>query len=280
MLTAVQFEAQCPLEFALATKDEIEKALKKYYGVGAETLDEMAEDKPIKLRVGQDNEITEGDQEASVIKFVNQIVWEAFKDRATDIHFEPAEDELRIRYRIDGIPHQTPMPPQLKRYQAAIISRIKVMSGMNIAEKRLPQDGRINVRIKGEEIDIRVSTVPTVYGESVSLRLLTRGKIFLSLDKLGFSELEENAIREIIIKPHGIMLVTGPTGSGKSTSLYAFLSTINSVQKRIITIEEPVEYELKGINQIAVRGDIGLTFAMGLRRLLRQEPHVIMVREF
>jgi type II secretory ATPase GspE/PulE/Tfp pilus assembly ATPase PilB-like protein len=171
------------------------------------------------------------------------------------------------------------MPPQLKRFQAALISRIKVMSGMNISEKRLPQDGRINVRIKGEEIDIRVSTVPTVYGESVSLRLLTRGKIFLSLDKLGFSQLEEQAIREIIIKPHGIFLVTGPTGSGKSTSLYAFLSTINSVHKRIITIEEPVEYELKGINQIAVRPEIGLTFAMGLRHILRQDPNVIMVGE-
>jgi len=167
----------------------------------------------------------------------------------------------------------------LKRYQAAIISRIKVMSGMNIAEKRLPQDGRINVRIKGEEIDIRVSTVPTVYGESVSLRLLTRGKIFLTLDKLGFDMAEENSIREIIIKPHGIMLVTGPTGAGKSTSLYAFLTTINSVSKRIITIEEPVEYELKGINQIAVRSDIGLTFAMGLRHILRQDPNVIMVGE-
>src|SRR6186713_2664035 len=155
--------------------------------------------------------------------------------------------ELRIRNRIDGILHQMEMPPQLKRYQAAIISRIKVMSGMNIAEKRLPQDGRINVRIKGEEIDIRVSTVPTVYGESVSLRLLTRGKIFLSLDKLGFSALEEQAIREIIVKPHGIFLVTGPTGSGKSTSLYAMLSSINSIQKRIITVEEPVEYELRGI---------------------------------
>ena len=181
---------------------------------------------------------------------------------------------MRIRYRIDGILHQTPMPPQLKRFQAALISRIKVMSGMNISEKRLPQDGRINVRIKGEEIDIRVSTVPTVYGESVSLRLLTRGKIFLSLDKLGFSPMEEDAIREIIIKPHGIFLVTGPTGSGKSTSLYAFLSAINSVHKRIITIEEPVEYELKGINQIAVRSDIGLTFAMGLRHILRQDPNV------
>jgi type II secretion system protein E len=279
MLNAVQFDAGSSVQFALAPRPEIEKALKKYYGVGAETLDELAKDEPIELLVGEDKEITEGDQEASVIKFVNQIVWEAFKDRSTDIHFEPAEDELRIRYRIDGILHQTPMPPQLKRYQAAIISRIKVMSGMNIAEKRLPQDGRINVRIKGEEIDIRVSTVPTVYGESVSLRLLTRGKIFLSLEKLGFAPHEEAAIREIIIKPHGIMLVTGPTGSGKSTSLYAFLSTINSIQKRIITIEEPVEYELKGINQIAVRADIGLTFAMGLRHILRQDPNVIMVGE-
>src|SRR5437867_282139 len=279
MLNAVQFDAQCPVHFGLAARAEIEKALKRYYGVGAETLDGMAEDEPIELLVSEDKEITEGDQEASVIKFVNQIIWEAYKDRATDIHFEPAEDELRIRYRIDGILHQTPMPPQLKRYQAALISRIKVMSGMNISEKRLPQDGRINVRIKGEEIDIRVSTVPTVYGESVTLRLLTRGKIFLSLDKLGFSPLEEQAIREIIVKPHGIFLVTGPTGSGKSTSLYAFLSTINSVHKRIITIEEPVEYELKGINQIAVRPEIGLTFAMGLRHILRQDPNVIMVGE-
>src|SRR6266436_636338 len=240
MLSAVQFDARTPVQFALAPKIEIDKALKKYYGVGAETLDEMAgEDEPIELLVGEDKEITEGDQEASVIKFVNQIIWEAYKDRSTDIHFEPAEDELRIRYRIDGILHQTPMPAQLKRYQSALISRIKVMSGMNIAEKRLPQDGRINVRIKGEEIDIR----------------------------------------EIILKPHGIFLVTGPTGSGKSTSLYAFLSTINSVHKRIITIEEPVEYELKGINQIAVRPEIGLTFAMGLRHILRQDPNVIMVGE-
>src|SRR6266576_1318893 len=181
MLNAVRFDARGPVQFALATKLEIEKALKKYYGVGAETLDGMEkQDEPLDLELPADKEITESDQEASVIKFVNQVIWEAYKDRATDIHFEPAEDELRIRYRIDGILHQTAMPPQLKRYQAAIISRIKVMSGMNIAEKRLPQDGRINVRIKGEEIDIRVSTVPTVYGESVSLRLLTRGKIFLT----------------------------------------------------------------------------------------------------
>ncbi|MFZ0827932.1 MAG: ATPase, T2SS/T4P/T4SS family [Verrucomicrobiia bacterium] len=279
MMSSVRFNAGMPVQFALAPKFEIEKALKKYFGVGAETLDELGEGEALDLDIASDKEITEDDQEASVIKFVNQVIWEAFKDRATDIHFEPAEDELRIRYRIDGILHQTPMPPQLKRFQSALISRIKVMSGMNISEKRLPQDGRINVRIKGEEIDIRVSTVPTVYGESVSLRLLTRGKIFLSLDKLGFSPLEEAAIREIIIKPHGIFLVTGPTGSGKSTSLYAFLSAINSVHKRIITIEEPVEYELKGINQIAVRPEIGLTFAMGLRHILRQDPNVVMVGE-
>ena len=279
MMNAIRFDAKMPVSFALATRSEIEKALKKYYGVGAETLDEMGEGEPMELELAYDKEITEGDQEASVIKFVNQIIWEAFKDRATDIHFEPQEDELRIRNRIDGILHQIPLPPTLKRFQSAIISRIKVMSGMNISEKRLPQDGRINVRIKGEEIDIRVSTVPTVYGESVSLRLLTRGKIFLSLDKLGFSPLEEAAIREIIIKPHGIFLVTGPTGSGKSTSLYAFLSAINSVHKRIITVEEPVEYELKGINQIAVRPEIGLTFAMGLRHILRQDPNVIMIGE-
>jgi type II secretion system protein E len=279
LLNAVQFEAAGPVRFGLAPRAEIEKALKKYYGVGAETLDELEEDEPIELIVGEDKEITDGDQEASVIKFMNQIIWEAFQDRATDIHFEPAEDELRIRYRVDGILHQAPMPPQLKRFQSALISRVKVMSGMDIAEKRLPQDGRINVRIKGEEIDIRVSTVPTVYGESVSLRLLTRGKIFMSLDKLGFDPEHESALRELIVKPHGIILVTGPTGSGKSTSLYAFLSTINSVQKRIITIEDPVEYELKGINQIPVRSDIGLTFSMGLRHILRQDPNVVMVGE-
>lgn len=285
LLSAVRYDAGCAVRMALATSEDIEKALKKFYGVGAETLDEMEEsakdheDGNFDIVLQSDREISESDQDASVIKFVNQIIWEAFRERATDIHFEPAEDELRIRYRIDGILHQTPMPPQLKRFQSAIISRIKVMSGMKIDEKRLPQDGRINVRIQGEEIDIRVSTVPTVWGESVSLRLLLRGKIFFALDRLGFSPYEEEILRDIIVKPHGIVLVTGPTGSGKSTSLYAFLSTINSVEKRIITIEEPVEYELKGINQIAVRSDIGLTFAIGLRHILRQDPNVVMVGE-
>ncbi|MDB4459287.1 GspE/PulE family protein [bacterium] len=279
MFNAVQFSAGIPIKLFLTPASEIEKTLKKYYGVGAETLDELATDEPLDLDLEFDKEITDDDQEASVIKFVNQIIWEAFKDRATDIHFEPSEDELRIRYRIDGILNQTPMPPHLKHFQDALISRIKVMSGMNISEKRLPQDGRINVRIKGQELDIRVSTVPTVYGESVSLRLLTRGNIFMTLDKLGFSKRDEDALRELIVKPHGIILVTGPTGAGKSTSLYAFLSTINSVSKRIITIEEPVEYELKGINQIAVHSDIGLTFAKGLRHILRQDPNIVMVGE-
>ncbi len=284
ILNAIRFDAGCSVKLAIASFDDIEKALKKFYGVGAETLDEMEEasqgdEEEIDLILQSDREISESDQDASVIKFVNQIIWEAFRERATDIHFEPAEDELRIRYRIDGILHQTPMPPQLKKFQSSIISRIKVMSGMKIDEKRLPQDGRINVRIQGEELDIRVSTVPTVWGESVSLRLLTRGKIFFDLDRLGFTPREEKQLREIIQKPHGIVLVTGPTGSGKSTSLYAFLSSINSVEKRIITIEEPVEYELKGINQIAVKADIGLTFAIGLRHILRQDPNVVMVGE-
>ena len=196
MINAVQYNAGGTVKLALATRVEIEKALKKYYGVGAETLEELEEEEDDTLDIffDSDKEITEGDQDASVIKFVNQVIWEAYKDRATDIHFEPAEDEFRIRYRVDGILHQTPMPPQLKRYQASLISRIKVMSGMDIAEKRLPQDGRINVRIKGEELDIRVSTVPTVYGESVSLRLLTRGNIFLSLDKLGFDPKDEEVL--------------------------------------------------------------------------------------
>jgi len=283
LLGAVRFAARIPVRFVLATREEIGRAYEKYYGVGAETIDElaqgeMAEDDDMELFIG-DKEIAEGDQEASIIKFVNQVIWQAHKSRATDIHFEPHEDELRIRHRIDGILHQMSLPPSLKQLQAALISRIKVMAGMNIAEKRLPQDGRINVKIKGEEIDIRVSTVPTVYGESVSLRLLLRGSILKGLDTLGMMTNIETAVKEIIVKPHGIMLVTGPTGSGKSTSLYAFLNTINSVDKRIMTVEDPVEYELKGINQVAVKTDIGRTFAHVLRHFLRQDPDVIMVGE-
>jgi len=282
LLNAVRFAAQGPVKFVLASSDEIEKSYEKYYGVGAETIDELAQDQEeedLELMFGDEKEIAEGDQEASIIKFVNQVIWQAYKSRATDIHFEPHEDELQIRHRIDGILHLMPLPPQLKQLQAALISRIKVMSGMNIAEKRMPQDGRINVRIKGEEIDIRVSTVPTVYGESVSLRLLTRDSVLKGLDTLGMTQEIEAPISEIIRKPHGIVLVTGPTGSGKSTSLYAFLNSINSIDKRIMTVEDPVEYEMKGINQVSVKTDIGRTFAHILRHFLRQDPDVIMVGE-
>jgi len=284
LLNAVRFAANGPVRFVLSTSDEIEKSYEKYYGVGAETIDELAQDEAdeeddLELMFGDEKEIAEGDQEASIIKFVNQVIWQAYKSRATDIHFEPHEDELQIRHRIDGILHQMPLPPQLKLLQAALISRIKVMSGMNIAEKRLPQDGRINVRVKGEEIDIRVSTVPTVYGESVSLRLLTRGSVLKGMDSLGMTPDLEKGIREIITKPHGIMLVTGPTGSGKSTSLYSFLNTINSIDKRIMTVEDPVEYEMKGVNQVSVKNDIGRSFAHVLRHFLRQDPDVIMVGE-
>jgi type II secretory ATPase GspE/PulE/Tfp pilus assembly ATPase PilB-like protein len=284
LLNAVRFAAKGPVRFVLSSSEEIEKSYEKYYGVGAETIDELAQDEAededdFELMFGDEKEIAEGDQEASIIKFVNQVIWQAYKSRATDIHFEPHEDELQIRHRIDGILHQMPLPPQLKLLQAALISRIKVMSGMNIAEKRMPQDGRINVRVKGEEIDIRVSTVPTVYGESVSLRLLTRGSVLKGMDSLGMSEVLEKDIRGIITRPHGIMLVTGPTGSGKSTSLYSFLNTINSIDKRIMTVEDPVEYEMKGINQVSVKNDIGRTFAHVLRHFLRQDPDVIMVGE-
>jgi type II secretion system protein E len=282
MLEAVRLVTKSRVEVALCTQADIAKALKRYYGVGAETLDELLQKNVLDIdeiaEVTKDD-LESGDQEASVVKFVNQIIGEAYKERATDIHMEPMENDLRIRYRVDGVLHQTPVPPHLKRFQAAIISRIKVMANMDIAERRLPQDGRINVRSGGEEIDVRVSTIPTSYGESVSLRLLTRSSIFLGLDRLGLNKEEEKIIRRLIDLPHGIIMVTGPTGSGKSTSLYAFLSTINSIDQRIITIEEPVEYELPGVNQISVKSEIGLTFASGLRHILRQDPDVIMVGE-
>ena len=282
MIESVRLVTKRRVQLALSPEADIAKALKRYYGVGAETLDELLQKNVLDLDATPaitKEDLESGDQEASVVKFVNQIIWEAFKERATDIHLEPMENDLRIRYRVDGVLHQTPVPPQLKRFQAALISRIKVMANMDIAERRLPQDGRINVRSGGEEIDVRVSTIPTAYGESVSLRLLTRSSIFLGLESLGFSRDDEQIVRKLVELPHGIILVTGPTGSGKSTSLYAFLSTINSIDQRIITIEDPIEYELPGVNQMHVKPDIGLTFASGLRHILRQDPDVIMVGE-
>ena len=270
------------VKFALAPAADIEKAAKKFYGVGADTLDRLIADNTLDLddAVGTAvGDLSNLDQDASVVKFVNQIIWECHHDRGTDIHIEPMENDLRIRYRIDGVLHPTPLPPQMKRFQSAIISRIKVMAGMDIAEKRLPQDGRISLRVKGEEIDVRVSTMPTVYGESVSLRLLMRSSGMYGMDRLGLFPDDEEILHRLIRRPHGILLVTGPTGSGKSTSLYAWLHTINSVDKRILTVEDPIEYEMAGINQIQMKPEIGLTFAVGLRHILRQDPDVIMVGE-
>ncbi len=283
LIDAMRMASGMKVRLALSTTSDIAKAATKFYGVGADTLERMIQDDRIELTPEEDilkkDLSEEGDKEASVVKFVNQIIWEAFKDRATDIHIEPMETSLRIRYRIDGVLHQTPVPSYLKRFQASLISRIKVMANMDIAEKRLPQDGRISLKIRGEDIDVRVSTMPTVYGESVSLRLLMRHSGLLGLDKLGLESSDEIILKKLIAKPHGILLVTGPTGSGKSTSLYAWLHTINSIDKRIITIEEPIEYEMAGINQIHVRSEIGLSFATGLRHILRQDPDVIMVGE-
>ncbi len=279
---ALRLASGLRIKLALSPAADLAAAAKKFYGVGADTLDRMIQDDRIDVAPEADilrQDLNELDQEASVVKFVNQIIWEAYQDRATDIHLEPMEETLRIRYRIDGVLHQTPVPASLKRFQAAIISRIKVMSHMDIAEKRLPQDGRISVRIQGEEIDVRVSTMPTVYGESVSLRLLMRQSGLLGLDKLGLHHRDAEILNKQIRKPHGILLVTGPTGSGKSTSLYAWIHTINSVDKRIITVEDPIEYEMAGVNQVQIRPEIGFTFAMGLRHILRQDPDVIMVGE-
>ena len=282
VVDAVRLVSGMRVRMILSPSADIAKAINKFYGVGADTVERLIEDNTIEdpsQSLLAKVDLSDLDQEASIVKFVNQVIWEAYKDRATDIHFEPMEDELRIRYRVDGVLHQTSMPPQLKRFQAAIISRIKVMANMDIAEKRLPQDGRIGLSIHGESLDIRVSTIPTVYGESISLRLLTRGTGLLELDGIGMSPADEAIIRKLIEKPHGILLVTGPTGSGKSTTLYSCLHTINSIDQRIITVEEPIEYEISGVNQIAVRPEIGLTFAVGLRHILRQDPDVIMVGE-
>ena len=282
LLDALRLASGRKVRFALSTSSDISAAAKKFYGVGADTFDRMMQDNHIEMAAEEDflkQDLSELDSEASVVKFVNQIIWEAHKDRATDIHLEPQEMDLRIRYRIDGVLHAIPVPPQLKRFQASIISRIKVMSNMDIAEKRLPQDGRISLRIQGEEIDVRVSTMPTVYGESVSLRLLMRSSGMLGMDRLGLSPHDEAILLKLINKPHGILLNTGPTGSGKSTSLYAWLHTINTTDLRILTIEDPIEYEMPGVNQIHVRAEIGMTFAVGLRHILRQDPDVIMVGE-
>ena len=282
LIDGVQLATARRVRILLSPIDDITEAARKFYGVGAETLDQMMENNELDFDEENDllkQDLSDLDQEASVVKFVNQVIWEAYKDRSTDIHIEPLESDLRIRYRIDGVLRETPMPPYLKRFQSSVISRIKVMANMDIAEKRLPQDGRISIRIRGEEIDVRVSTMPTVYGESVSLRLLMRGGSLISMSDLGLNQKDSDLLTRMINRPHGILLVTGPTGSGKSTSLYAWLHTINSTDKRIMSAEDPIEYEMTGVNQVQMRPEIGLNFSSALRTFLRQDPDVIMVGE-
>ncbi len=275
--------ARCPVKTSLAPKEEVEKAVKKYYGVGADAIEKMIEDG--RYAVDEDLgamtkiDVNEMGEEASIVRFVNQIIAEADRQGATDIHIEPQETELRIRYRIDGMLHKVDVPPQLNRLKSAIISRIKVMANLDIAEKRLPMDGRIGIRIAGQDIDIRVSTMPAAYGESVSLRLLAKSGSFVKMDDLGFNERDYSVVNKIIHRPNGIFLVTGPTGSGKSTSLYSFLSEVNKIDVRIMTAEDPIEYHMAGINQVQMQSDIGMTFARALRAFLRQDPDIIMVGE-
>ncbi|MCL1919703.1 MAG: GspE/PulE family protein [Kiritimatiellaeota bacterium] len=283
MTDGLRLAAGCPVRVSLSPREEIDKAIRKYYGVGADAIEKMIEDG--RYEVDSDLasiskiDVNEIGAEASIVKFVNQIIAEADRQGATDIHVEPMEDELRIRYRIDGMLHKVDVPPQLNKLKAAIISRIKVMANLDIAEKRLPMDGRIGVRLNNDDIDIRVSTMPTAYGESISLRLLQKAGNFVKLQDLGFNDRDQSHVVKLINRPNGIFLVTGPTGSGKSTSLYAFLHEINKMQVRILTAEDPIEYEMPGINQVLVRQDIGLTFARALRAFLRQDPDIIMVGE-
>ena len=280
---AIRLAAGVLVKTALAPKEEVEKAVKKYYGVGAAAIEQMLEDG--RYSIDEDFgamtkiDVDEMGEEASIVKFVNQIIAEADRQGATDIHIEPQETELRIRYRIDGMLHKVDVPLQLNRLKNAIISRIKVMANLDIAEKRLPMDGRISIRIGGQDIDIRVSTMPAAYGESISLRLLAKSGSFVKMCDLGFNNRDFAVVNKIIHRPNGIFLVTGPTGSGKSTSLYSFLSEVNKIDVRIMTAEDPIEYHMAGINQVQMQPDIGMTFARALRAFLRQDPDIIMVGE-
>ncbi len=273
------------VNWMIAPRLAVAEGLNDLYGVGAGRFIEILQNRGAEREISEDMMIGEetmilddgGDDEASVIAFVNQIIRGALEQRATDIHLEPHDRNLRIRYRVDGVLQEIPAPDGIGSLQASVISRIKIMARLDIAEKRLPQDGRIRMTLDGNQIDVRVATIPSVEGESVSLRLL--GQETFSLDRLGLSPSLHQTINQLLELPNGIILVTGPTGSGKSTSLYAFLSQINTPGRRIVTIEDPVENKLRGVVQIAVKPDIGLTFAKGLRSVLRGDPNVIMVGE-
>lgn len=267
--------------WAVSTRYQIVEGLRLGYGVGAEHFDELIEGRD---GGGDDDELVQEinvldaeDEEASVMNFVNQIFREALKERATDIHVEPLERDLRIRYRVDGSLIEVTVPPNIRKLQASLVSRLKIMAQLDIAERRLPQDGRINLQLDGEPVDVRVATIPSVNGESVSLRLLTRQKYDMSM--LGLDPVAEAKVRQMLAMPNGIILVTGPTGSGKSTTLYTFLKQLNTKDTRIVTVEDPVENKLDGVVQIAVKPEIGLTFASGLRSILRGDPDIIMVGE-
>ena len=272
---------QEPITWCVAPRRSILAALRNGYGIGAETFDAILEGRDVDdgaLDLRQEvNVLDENDAEASVVSFVNQIMREALDERATDIHIEPLEADLRIRHRIDGVLHEVPVPGKIKMLQASVISRVKIMANLNIAERRLPQDGRINLEMNGHPIDVRVATIPTVTGESISLRLLARNRFDFSL--LGLSADAEASILDLLAQPNGIILLTGPTGCGKSTSLYTFLSMLNTIERRIVTVEDPVEHKLPGVMQIAIKPEIQLTFATALRSILRGDPNVIMVGE-
>src|SRR5271169_2636161 len=269
------------LLYAMSTRTQIIQALRQGYGVGAETFDAILEgraDDELGVDLKQEtNVLDQEDSEASVVKFVNQILREALEQRATDIHIEPLQDDRRIRYRIDGVLHEVPVPPNIKVLQASVISRLKIMAHLDIAERRLPQDGRINLELDAQAIDVRVATIPSVAGESISLRLL--GQERFTFDRLGLDKEAQLRVLQLLAMPNGIVLLTGPTGCGKSTTLYTFLTSLNTKERRIVTVEDPVEYKLSGVIQIAVKPEINLTFANGLRSILRGDPNVIMVGE-
>jgi len=273
------------VQTVLAPSGEIDRCAKRLLGLGADTLETMdAESMGAAIQVmdrdaDEDLDLARAAEDASIIRFVNQVLTEAIEQRATDVHFEPFERDLRLRYRVDGVLQEASVPPQVKRYQSAIVSRLKILSRLDIAEKRIPQDGRIRLKVAGRDIDVRVSVIPMLHGEAVVLRLLDRSSALFGLEQLGMSAEDRATIQRILGLPHGIVLVTGPTGSGKTTTLYAALSCINDVQRKIITIEDPIEYHLRGINQIQVSEKAGLTFARGLRSILRHDPDVILVGE-
>ena len=264
----------------LATRDEIEKVIKAHYGLGGDTLDEMVgeDDAPAALETGSED-LLEAAQEASVIKLVNEIILEAVNERASDIHVEPYEHHMAIRYRIDGVLQEAPVPPQMHRFAAAIISRIKILANLNIAERRIPQDGRIKFNVGGRQIDVRVSVIPMLFGEGVVMRLLDKANVLFTLPQLGMDERSFGIFKGIIDRPHGIFLVTGPTGAGKTTTLYAALNAIVGPGLKVLTVEDPVEYNLTGVNQIPVNAAVGMTFEKGLRAILRHDPDVVMIGE-